>query len=98
MNEGWGRSRLLGVDVLGVGSIGLRTRRLRAALSALGVAIGIASMVAVLGVSASSQKELLDRIDRLGTNLLTVAPGESLFGEQAELPKRSTARSLPCRV
>lgn len=93
MNEGWGRSRLLGVDVLGVGSIGLRTRRLRAALSALGVAIGIASMVAVLGISASSQKELLDRIDQLGTNLLTVAPGESLFGEQAELPKRSTAKA-----
>ncbi len=93
MNEGWGRSRLLGVDVLGVGSIGLRTRRLRAALSALGVAIGIASMVAVLGISASSQKELLDRIDRLGTNLLTVAPGESLFGEQAELPRRSTAKA-----
>lgn len=93
MNERWGRSRLLGVDVLGVGSIGLRTRRLRAALSALGVAIGIASMVAVLGISASSQKELLDRIDRLGTDLLTVAPGESLLGEEAELPKRSTGKA-----
>lgn len=93
MSERWGRSRLLAVDVLGVGSIGLRTRRLRAALSALGVAIGIASMVAVLGISASSQKELLDRIDRLGTNVLTVAPGESLFGEQAELPEKSTAKA-----
>jgi putative ABC transport system permease protein len=80
-------SRLLGADVFGVGAIGLRTRRLRAALSALGVAIGIASMVAVLGISASSQEDLLSTIDRLGTNLLTVAPGESLFGEDAQLPE-----------
>ena len=74
-------SRLLPRDVLGVGSIGLRTRRLRAALSAVGVAIGIASMVAVLGISASSQADLLSTIDRLGTNLLTVQAGESFFGD-----------------
>lgn len=73
-------SRLLPRDVLAVGSIGLRTRRLRAALSAVGVAIGIASMVAVLGISASSQADLLDTIDRLGTNLLTVQPGQSFVG------------------
>ena len=48
-------SRLLAADVLRVGAVGLRTRRLRAALSALGIAIGIASMVAVLGLSASSR-------------------------------------------
>ena len=68
-------SRLLSRDVLAVGSIGLRTRKLRAALSAIGVAIGIASMVAVLGLSASSQAALLDQIDALGTNLLTVQAG-----------------------
>ncbi|HEX5620157.1 MAG TPA: ABC transporter permease [Solirubrobacteraceae bacterium] len=73
-------SRLLPRDILAVGSIGLRTRKLRAALSALGVAIGIASMVAVLGISASSQEELLTTIDRLGTNLLTVEPGQSFVG------------------
>ena len=93
MKKGLPRSRLLRVDILGVGSIGLRTRRLRAALSALGVAIGIASMVAVLGISASSQKDLLDQIDQLGTNLLTVAPGQSLFGEQTELPEQSGAKA-----
>ncbi|MEO6714982.1 MAG: hypothetical protein ABIM89_16360, partial [Mycobacteriales bacterium] len=63
-------SRLLPRDVFAVGSSGLSSRRLRAALSALGVAIGIASMVAVLGISASSQADLLRTIDRLGTNLL----------------------------
>jgi putative ABC transport system permease protein len=80
------KSRLLGRDLLRLASIGLRTRRLRAVLSALGIAIGIASMVAVLGISQSSKTDLLDRLDRLGTNLLTVAPGQSFFGDDATLP------------
>jgi putative ABC transport system permease protein len=85
-------SRLLPPDVLSVGSIGLRSRRLRAGLSAIGIAIGIASMVAVLGLSSSSQADLLDAIDRLGTNLLTVEPGQTFSsGEPAELPDSATA-------
>ena len=86
------RSRLRPADVLAVGAIGLRTRRLRASLSALGIAIGIASLVAVLGVSASSQADLLATIDRLGTNLLTAGPGQSLFGDAAVLPDTATQR------
>jgi putative ABC transport system permease protein len=80
-------SRLLPADVLRVGAAGLRARRLRAVLSALGVAIGIASMVAVLGVSESSKADLLAALDRLGTNLLEVGPGQTFAGEQAELPE-----------
>ena len=64
----------------------MRTRRLRAGLSALGIAIGVAAIVAVLGLSASSQAGLLAEIDRLGTNLLTVTTGQTLFGDTAELP------------
>jgi putative ABC transport system permease protein len=86
-------SRLLPADVLRVGAVGLRTRRLRAALSALGIAIGIASMVAVLGLSASSRAGLLDELDRLGTNLLTAAPGQTLGGDEATLP-RATRKAL----
>jgi putative ABC transport system permease protein len=82
-------SRLLPADLLRVGAVGLRTRRLRAALSALGIAIGIASMVAVLGLSASSRAGLLDQLDRLGTNLLTAAPGQTLGGDEATLPRRT---------
>lgn len=80
------RSRLLARDVLRVGAVGLRTRRVRAALSAVGIAIGIASMVAVLGISQSSQADLLAQLDSLGTNLLTAGPGQSFFGEDATLP------------
>jgi putative ABC transport system permease protein len=82
-------SRLLPRDVLRVGSIGLRTRRLRAALSALGISIGIATVVAVLGVSESSRAGLLAEIDRLGTNLLTVTAGQSLTGSDSQLPEGS---------
>ena len=84
-----GVSRLLPADLLRVGAVGLRTRRLRAALSGLGIAIGIASMVAVLGLSASSRAGLLDELDRLGTNLLTAAPGQTLGGDEAVLPRRT---------
>jgi len=84
--------RLSARDVLAVGSVGLRTRRLRAALSAVGVAIGIASMVAVLGLSASSQADLLETIDRLGTNLLSVQPGQSFGGGETELPESATTK------
>lgn len=83
--------RLAPADILRVASVGLRTRKLRAGLSALGIAIGIAAMVAVLGLSASSQAALLSEIDRLGTNMLTVTNGQSLFGKPAELPTQSPA-------
>jgi putative ABC transport system permease protein len=81
------RSRLLPADVLRVASVGLRTRRLRAALSALGVAIGIAAMVAVLGISESSKAGLVAELSELGTNLLTVAPGQTFTGANASLPE-----------
>jgi putative ABC transport system permease protein len=68
-------SRLRAADLLPVGTIGLRSRRIRAALSMLGVAIGVAALVAVLGITRSSQADLLARIDVLGTNLLTVSAG-----------------------
>jgi putative ABC transport system permease protein len=78
-------------DVMRVASVGLRTRRLRAALSALGIAIGVAAIVAVLGLSASSQAGLLAEISQLGTNLLEVSNGQTLFGGTAELPKAAPA-------
>jgi len=79
-------ARLRPRDLAGLASIGLRTRRLRAALSALGIAIGVAAIVAVLGLASSSQAGLLTEISRLGTNLLTVTDGQDFTGQAAELP------------
>ena len=84
-------SRLRAADLLPLGTIGLRSRPIRAALSMAGVAIGIAAIVAVLGITRSSQSDLLARIDRLGTNLLTVANGRTLAGDQTELPAAAPA-------
>ena len=79
-------------DALRVTSVGLRARPLRAALSALGIAIGTAAIVAVLGLSSSSQAGLLAEIDRLGTNMLTLEAGQSVTGEPAKLPGEAPAR------
>jgi putative ABC transport system permease protein len=87
-------ARLPPHELLAIAFQGLRTRRLRASLSALGIAIGIGAMVAVVGVSASSQANLLATIDSLGTNLLTVAPGQTFFGANEVLPNTSVPMIL----
>nr|WP_155984693.1 ABC transporter permease [Saccharomonospora piscinae] len=71
---------------------GLRARPARAVLSALGIAIGIAAMIAVLGISSSSQARLNDELARLGTNLLTATAGRDLLGEETTLPADAVAR------
>lgn len=78
-------------DAVRVGGAGLRSRPMRVFLSALGIAIGIAAMIAVVGISTSSREDLNRQLDALGTNLLTVGPGENLFGEEAHLPSSSVA-------
>jgi putative ABC transport system permease protein len=90
-----GASRLTGPDLLRAGSLGLRTRRVRAALSALGVSIGIAAIVGVLGISQSSESLLLAELGRLG-NLLTVQAGNNASGQQTELP--DTAGGMVSRI
>ena len=78
-------ARLRPGDLAGLASVGLRTRKLRAALSALGIAIGVAAIVAVLGLARSSQAGLLAEIGKLGTNLLTVTNGQDFTGRPVEL-------------
>jgi putative ABC transport system permease protein len=79
-------ARLRPSDLAALAGVGLRTRKLRAGLSALGIALGVAAIVAVLGLAASSQAALLAEISRLGTNLLTVTNGQTFSGATAELP------------
>ena len=89
-------SRMHLADVLRTSGVGLRTRKLRAGLSALGIMIGIASLVAVLGLSESSKSDLLAQIDRLGTNLLIVQAGQGIGLGSAELP--DTASAMVSRI
>ena len=89
-------ARLRPSDLARVASVGIRTRRLRAGLSALGIAIGVAAIVAVLGLSSSSRAGLLAEIDSLGTNLLTATNGQTFSGETARLPR--AAPSMISRI
>jgi putative ABC transport system permease protein len=90
------RSRLRLGDVMRVGALGLRTRRLRTGLSTLGIAIGIAAMVGVLGLSESSREDLQSQIRALGTNLLEVQAGQGFGRGSGELPV--TAVSMVSRI
>src|SRR6202166_250479 len=85
------KSRLRAGDVALLGAEVLRGRPARTILSALGVALGVATMVAVLGISNSSRSQLVAQIDALGTNLLTVTPAQSFSGETVTLPRTAPA-------
>jgi putative ABC transport system permease protein len=89
------RSRLRAGDTLLGALLGLRARKLRTALSGLGVAIGIAAAVAVLGISASSRASLLAQLGAEG-NLVTVTAGQSFDGSPAPLPL--TAEPMIARI
>src|SRR5215470_8016254 len=85
------RSVLRARDVVPLAALGLRARPARAMLSAAGIALGIATMVAVFGISSSSRAQLVAQIDALGTNLLSVTPGQSISAETPMLPKTAPA-------
>ena len=85
-------SRLRGIDLLRLGWHGVRAHPARATLSALGIAIGIAAMISVIGISLSSQAKVQEQLAALGTNMLTVSPGESFSGAKTSLPADSAER------
>lgn len=84
-------ARLRPGDVARLGAVGLRSRPLRGVLSALGIAIGIAAMLSVVGIASSSRADLDRTLARLGTNLLTVHPGQTLSGQSSPLPTTAVA-------
>ncbi|MFJ2544035.1 ABC transporter permease [Microbacterium sp. NPDC087589] len=87
-------SRLRATDALALGMAGVKTRPIRAVLSALGIAIGIAAMVAVLGITSSSQARVNQQLSELGTNMLTAEAGRNLLGQQTTLPEYSVSQVL----
>ncbi len=90
------KSAVRPVDMLGLGARGLAARPARAVLTAVGIAIGIAAIVAVIGISASGRADLIRTLDRLGTNLLRVTPGSGILGGGGEVPEE--ARVMASRI
>ncbi|MET8749975.1 FtsX-like permease family protein [Streptomyces sp. NPDC004667] len=91
-----GRTRLRPADLLRLGMLGPRTRRLRSGLSALGICLGIAAVIAVTGISSSNQAHLLARLDQLGSNLITVSPGKDT--DQRLVPLPPTAERMLANI
>jgi putative ABC transport system permease protein len=87
------RSSIRPAELVTLGLTSLRARPLRTALSALGIALGIAAIVGVLGVTSSESADVLAQIDALGTNLLTVVDGQTVQGDEAELPASAALTS-----
>ena len=86
MNEVNSSSRVALSDSLFVGTLGLRTRKTRTLLTALGIAIGIAAMISVLGITSSSDAQLQAELDALGPNLLEITPGDSFTRAEVVFP------------
>jgi putative ABC transport system permease protein len=86
------RSRLRPLDLVGLGFHGLRAHPLRAMLSALGIAIGIAAMIAVIGIATSSEALVREKLSALGTNLLTASASTDFFGKDSTLPSDAVER------
>ncbi len=78
------RSKLRIVDVVSQAVRGLTSRKLRTALTALGISIGIASLIAIQGITEANQADAKAEIDALGSDFLFITPGTGV-GEEAEL-------------
>ncbi|MEY9889787.1 putative ABC transport system permease protein [Catenulispora sp. MAP12-49] len=89
--------RLSPADVLGLGLLGPRTRKMRAVLSSLGISIGIATVIMVVGIPASSQRALNDQLAALGTNLLS-AQATIDQDTQTLPPVPETAAAMVARI
>ncbi|CAN5478242.1 ABC transporter permease [soil metagenome] len=83
------KSSVRTADLVGLGARGLTAHPARAVLTAVGIAIGIAAIVAVIGISSSGRADLIRTLDRLGTNLLRVTPGSGILGGGTEVPEEA---------
>jgi putative ABC transport system permease protein len=87
-------------DVVATAVLGPRTRLVRTALSALGIAIGIAALVALQGIPASARAQIQAEMDAQGANLLVVYPGQEdgMWGQGSDIPLPETAPAMIARI
>jgi putative ABC transport system permease protein len=89
------RSKVRLPDMLAVGVLGLRARPTRTILTAVGIALGIAAVVSIVGISASSEADAQAQVDEFGTNFLIVTPG---LGITAAAELSATANEMIERI
>ncbi|MBI4421085.1 MAG: ABC transporter permease [Gemmatimonadetes bacterium] len=67
-------------EILAVALGAIRANKLRSFLTMLGIVIGVAAVITMVALGSGAQKAVQDQIQALGTNLLTVFPGQMMFG------------------
>ena len=90
MNATINSSRVTLRDSIVLGTLGLRTRKTRTLLTALGITIGIAAMISVLGITSSSDAQLKAELDALGPNLIEITPGDSFTSAEVSFPSETS--------
>lgn len=80
------RSHLSPLDAWKVAWQGVASRPQRSFLAAIGIAVGVAALVALTGISDSNRAALMEELDSMGANLLVVQPANGPDGKPVPLP------------
>jgi putative ABC transport system permease protein len=68
------------LEIIGVALAAVRANALRSILTTLGIVIGISAVIAMVSLGEGAQQQVEEQIALLGTNVLTINPGQSIFG------------------
>jgi putative ABC transport system permease protein len=67
-------------EIIAVAMGAIRANALRSFLTTLGIIIGVAAVIAMVALGEGAQRSVEQQIQRMGTNVLTIRPGQSMFG------------------
>jgi putative ABC transport system permease protein len=83
---------MLVYEILRVAFGAIRANKLRSFLTMLGIIIGIAAVITMIALGEGAQRSVQERLQAMGTNVLTVRPGQNFFGGIDRGDARLTAR------
>jgi putative ABC transport system permease protein len=89
---------MMGLEIIRVALDAIRANKLRSFLTMLGIIIGIAAVIAMVALGEGAQRTVQARLEGLGTNVLTVRPGQQFMGGVDRGGARLTARSADALV
>jgi putative ABC transport system permease protein len=70
----------LALEIIAVALGAIRANALRSFLTTLGIIIGVAAVIAMVALGEGAQQTVEQQIQRMGTNVLTIRPGQQMFG------------------
>jgi putative ABC transport system permease protein len=85
-------------ELIGVALTGLFARKVRTALLLLGPTIGVAAIIAAVGLTDSAKGDLKRKVDELGTNLIEASASSSFGSQNPTLPADAVDRAFTVRT